>query len=155
VVAKEVIAIASELGLHAAAIDLDWLGWTTTTDTGVDDLIARNLTAVAGNYQAAGIDHLVLARTLVSPRGVENVAGALPGWELRVIRLAAPRSTLEQRIRARDSGAELEEHLAELDEMTQLATDAVPRAHVVINDRRDLGDVAREVMRTAGWISDQ
>lgn len=154
VVAKEVIAIASVRGLHAAAIDLDWLGWATGAAIGLDDLIARNLTAVAGNYAAAGIDHLVLARTLVNPRGLQVVAAALPGWELTVVRLAAPRSALEQRIRTRDSGAELQEHLAEIDEMTQLATDAAPLAHVVVNDQRDLDDVAREVMRTAGWIDD-
>jgi hypothetical protein len=153
-VAKEVIAIASVRGLHAAAIDLDWLGWATGAAIGVDDLIARNLTAVAGNYAAAGVDHLLLARTLIGPRGLEVVAAALPGWELTVVRLAAPRPALEQRIRARDSGAELQEHLAEIDEMTQRATDAAPLAHVVVNDQRELDDVACEVMRAAGWIND-
>jgi hypothetical protein len=56
-VVKEVVAIASTLGLRAAAIDLDWLGRTTGATVGVDELIARNLTAVAGTYAAAGIDH--------------------------------------------------------------------------------------------------
>lgn len=69
-----------------------------------------------------------------------------------MIRLDAPRAALERRIRARDSGSELREHLAELDEMTQQVTAAAPGAPVVVNDGRELGDVAREIMRTAGWI---
>ena len=155
VVAKEVIAIASSGGLKAAAIDLDWLAWTGGVTVEVDALIARNLEAVAGNYAAAGIDHLVLARALVSPRSQEIFAAALPGWELTVVRLVAPRTAVERRIRARDSGAELQEHLAELDRMTQRVIDATPQAHLVANDERDLGEVAREVMRSAGWTDGQ
>jgi hypothetical protein len=153
-VTKEVIAIASVVGLHAAAIDLDWLGWTTPLTGRVDDLIARNLTAIAANYAASGIDHLVLARGIVNPDGLEVVAAALPSWKLEVVRLDATTLTMEHRIRARDAGAELEEHLAQLDEMTQRVREATPTAHAVVNDQRAIGDVAREVMRAAGWIDD-
>jgi hypothetical protein len=152
IVAKELVAIASTLGLRAAAIDLDWLGWATGATLGLDDLIARNLSAVAGSYAAAGIDHLALARAVVHQGGLQVVAGALTGWDLTVIRLAAPRAALEQRIRARDSGSELREHLSELDEMTEQVSAAAPGAHVVVNDGRDLEDVANEVMRLAGWM---
>lgn len=150
--AKEVVAIASALGLHAAAIDLDWLAWATGATTRLDDLIERNLTAVAGNYAAAGIHRLVLARAMVHSTSLQAVADALIGWELTVIRLVAPRVALEQRIRARDSGSELVEHLTELDEITEKVMAAAPGAHVVVNDERDLDDVANEVMRVAGWI---
>ena len=152
--AKEVVAIASVVGLPAAAIDLDWLGWTTPTTGRIDDLIARNLIAIAANYTALGIDHLVLARGIVNPDGLEVVAAALPKWTLDVVRLDAATSTMEQRIRSRDAGAELEEHLALLDEMAQRVREATPTAHAVMNDQRALRDVAREVMRVAGWIDD-
>jgi hypothetical protein len=151
-VAQEIVAIARDLGLRAAAIDLDWLGWTTGTTIGPDELIARNLSAVAGNYAAAGIDHLVLARAIVHQESLQAVTGALPEWELMVVRLDAPRAALEQRIRARDSGSELREHLLELDEMSDQVLAAAPGAHVVINDGRDLEDVAKDVMRVAGWM---
>jgi hypothetical protein len=153
VVVKEVVAIASTLGLRVAAIDLDWLAWTTGATIGVDELMARNLTAVAGIYAAAGIDHLAVARAVVHPNGLKVVAGALGEWELTVIRLAAPRGSLEQRIRARDSGSELREHLSELDNVTDQVSAAAPGAHIVVNDGRDLQDVANEVMRIAGWMS--
>ena len=151
-VAKEVVAIAGKLGLGAAAIDLDWLGWATGATIGFDALIARNLSAVAENYAQLGIDRLVLARALVGSSGVQSVAGALAGWELTVIRLASSRAVVEQRLRARDSGSELREHLAEIDEMTSKVTAAAPGALVVVNDGRDPGDVAREVIRLAAWI---
>jgi len=151
-VAKEVVTIASALGLHAAAVDLDWLGWATGATVTLDDLIASNLTAVAGNYAAAGVDHLVLARAVVHPGGLRAVARALPAWELTVVRLTAPRAALEQRIRSRDYGSELLEHLTDLDEMTEKVTAAAPGAHVVVNHGRELGDVANEVMRLAAWI---
>lgn len=150
--AQEIVAVAAKLGLRAAAIDLDWLGWATGATIGLDELIGRNLEAMAGNYEAAGIDHLVLARALVDPSGLEAIASALR-WDLTVIRLAAPRAELERRIRARDSGSELQEHLSALDEMTEKVAAAAPGAHVIANRGRELGDVAREVMRIAGWIA--
>jgi hypothetical protein len=151
-VAKEVVAIAAALGLRAAALDLDWLGWATGATIGFDALIARNLSGVAENYAQAGIDRLVLARALVDSSVLQSVAGALAGWKLTVIRLASPRDVVEQRLRARDSGSELREHLAEIDEITSKVNAAAPGARVVVNDGRDLGDVAREVMRLAAWI---
>src|ERR1700680_897414 len=153
-VAKEVIAIASAIGLSAAAIDLDWLGWTTPTPGGGDGLIARNLSAIAVNYWASGIDHLVLARGVVNPDGIEMVAAALPEWKLEVVRLDATTATMERRIRARDAGAELAEHPAQLDEIAQRVREATPDVHTVVNDQRELPEVAREVMRAAGWIAD-
>ncbi len=152
-VAQEIIAVAAKLGLRAAAIDLDWLGWTAGATMGLDELIARNLVAMAGNFEAAGIDHLVLARAMVDPGAVQTVMQALAGWDVTVMRLVAPRTVLELRIRARDTGSELQEHLSELDEITERVKAAAPGAHAIANQARELGDVAHEVMRTAGWIA--
>jgi molybdopterin-guanine dinucleotide biosynthesis protein len=151
-VAKEVVAIGSEIGLKVAAIDLDWLGWTTPTSIGVDDLIARNLTVVAANYAAVGFDHLVLARGLVNAVSLESVATTLAEWDLMVVRLEVARPAAEHRIRLRDSGAELEGHLVELDEMARRVAEATPMAPSVINENRSVREVALEVMRTAGWL---
>jgi molybdopterin-guanine dinucleotide biosynthesis protein len=40
VVVKEVVAIASTLGLRAAAIDVDWLGWATGATLELDDRLS-------------------------------------------------------------------------------------------------------------------
>ena len=150
-VAKEVVAAAAELGIGVAAIDLDWLGWSTGAAVGVDGLIARNLAAVASNYAAAGIQRIVLARARVSPQGLVSMVQALPGWELTIFNLHASRSTLEARIRNRDSGSELDEHLAELDDMAG-RNESAPASRTVDNDMRSLREVAVDVMRLSGWI---
>jgi len=151
-VAREVVAVAADLGLHVAAIDLDWLGWATGATLGIHELIGRNLADIAANYARAGIDDLVLARAVLSPVSLQGVSGSLPGREVVVVRLHASRATLERRVRARDSGAELEEHLAEIDEVNGRATKTVPSAPVVLNEDRALREVALEVMRLARWI---
>jgi hypothetical protein len=147
-----VVAAASERGLRVAAIDLDWLGWSTGAGVSVDDLIARNLAAVASNYAAANIQRIVVARAFVDSRGLTSVAKSMRGWELTVLNLQASRSTLEARIRLRDSGSELEEHLAELEDMVRQTDSAVPTARTVDNDARPLREVAVDVMRLSGWI---
>jgi hypothetical protein len=151
-VAREVVAAAADLGIHVAAIDLDWLGWATGATLGVDELIGRNLADVAANYAHAGIDDLVLARAVLSPLSLQTVNEALPGWVVIVVRLHASRTILEQRLRARDSGAELDEHLAEIDEVTRRATNTLSSVPVVLNEDRALREVALEVMRLARWI---
>ena len=154
-VAQEVAAAAAERGLRVAAIDLDWLGWASGAALGLDELIGRNLAGVAANYAAAGIDKLVLARALVNPTSLPAISKAMPGWNLTVIRLEAARPALEIRLRARDSGSELESHLAKIDDFTERTRTVSPDAPVVVNEGRPLREVALEVMRIAGWIDDE
>jgi len=152
-VAQEVVAAAPEFGMSVAAIDLDWLGWLAGGSVRVDEMISRNLVSVASNYVGAGITRLVLARALVEGASLRSLEMSLLGWHLTVINLRASRSTLEQRLRRRDSGTELEEHLAEFHDMARSTDSVVPGARVVVNEDRTLRDVAIEVMRIAEWIS--
>lgn len=115
-------------------------------------MMGRNLAAVAANYAGAGIDRLVLARALVNPASLPATSAALPGWDLIVVLLQASRSTTEMRLRARDSGSELESHLARIDDFTERTSAVAPDAAVVVNEGRSLREVALEVMRIARWI---
>jgi hypothetical protein len=150
-VAREVVVVAAERGLRVAAIDLDWLGWTSSTQLPVDELISRNLAAVAANYRVAGIDRLVLARALVAPASLVAIGQALPDWNVTVVRLTAPRPTIERRIRVRDSGVELEEHLGQIDDITSRTNLIAADAPVVVNDGGSLREAALDVIRIAGW----
>jgi hypothetical protein len=148
-VAQEMVSICEERGLPAAAIDLDWLGWSTGGSIRPNELIARNLAAVAANYAAAGIERLVLARAYVGESNLEALKASLPGWKLAVVSLEASRETLEERVRGRDSGAELEHHLGHIAEGHQ----RLHGARAVSNERgRELREVALEVMRIGAWI---
>ena len=149
--AQEIVAIAAERGLWVAAIDLDWLGWASGGSVSVDELINRNLALVAANYSAAGIERLVLARALVSSSNLVAIGRALPGWKLTVVRLQAPFPTLQKRIRARDSGAELDEHLGDIEAMTRRTDAVAPEAPVVVNDDGSLREAALEVLRLWEW----
>jgi hypothetical protein len=151
-VAREVVAAGADLGLSVAAIDLDWLAWMTGATLSVNEVISRNLAQVAATFSQAGVKNLVLARAVMSPLGMDGIKEALPGWQIMVVRLHASRETLEQRLRARDSGAELAEHLAEIDEMTAGTMRTAPTAPVVLNEDRALRAVALEVMRLARWF---
>lgn len=150
--AQEIAAASVELGLDVAAIDVDWLGWASSSTSTVDELIGVNLHAVAANYAAAGISRLVLSRAVVSPTALQTISDALAGWELVVVRLTARRSTQERRLSARDSGDELSTHLGKIDDMNRRVEIATPHAPVVENDDRAVREVALEVMRVAGWV---
>jgi hypothetical protein len=147
-VAEEMVSICEERGLSAAAVDLDWLGWSTGGTLRPNELIARNLAAVADNYAAAGIERVVLARAYVGESILDAVKAALPGWKLAAVSLEASRETLEERVRGRDRGAELEHHLGHIAEGHQ----RLHGARAVINERRELREVALEVMRIGAWI---
>jgi len=153
-VAVEVGWLLSLRDVRVAVVDLDWLGWAHLGDEGrpgrSDELIAANLAAIWPNYAAAGIDHLVLARLLIRRSGLEGVRAALPGADLKVVRLTASPATLESRLRRRDSGRELDEHLRELAPSAEQSA-AVEADLVVENDGAPLADVAEQVLRRAGW----
>jgi hypothetical protein len=101
-----------------ALVDLDWLAWVdpaAESGMSVHDVLVANLRAVWPNFRAAGVTHVVLARHLRRVEEIDAIRRALGEAELAVVRLDAPRGVLEERIRSRDSGSELVEHLRELE----------------------------------------
>lgn len=130
-----------------ALVDLDWLCWVRpagASEVTVGDALLANLAAVMHTYRTAGIERLVLARAAATAANVDAIRAVLDGTELVVVRLVAPRAVLEARLQARDTGAELEEHLALLDDepafpAVEVASDRPPR------------EVALAVLAAAGW----
>lgn len=142
----ELDALLDERGEPFALVDLDWLAWARLPG-GVAHhaLLAENLAAVWRTYRRAGIERLVAARALSDAADVEAIRAALPETELAVVRLDVPHAELERRIRARDSGAELEEHLA------LLAAEAPPLEATAVDATRPPREVALAVLVAAGW----
>ncbi|GII87670.1 hypothetical protein Ssi03_56600 [Sphaerisporangium siamense] len=139
------IAVGESLGdVPHAVIDLDWLCWCAGAD--VREMLTANLRAVASAYAAAGIRRLVLARALLEPSHLDAVRRALPGAAITVVRLAVSPDTARERLRARDRGATLDGHLAEL-EAFQHAVEHADLEHAVVhNDARPVDEVAREIL---------
>ncbi len=134
-----------------ALIDLDWLAWVRPaigSERSVGALLVENLDAVWRAYRRAGVRRLVMARHLGHPGRLAAIRGALPDVEMLSVHLAAPVAVLEQRLRRRDSGSELSEHLALLsDGGTTPFEDAV----VDNDDGRPAREVALEILEIAGW----
>jgi adenylylsulfate kinase len=129
-----------------ALVDLDWLCWARPRTGTPHELLCVNLAAVAAAYADHGVESLVLARHLVSAAELEAVRAALPRVAVTAVRLVADAATRETRLRARDGGAELEEHL------TLLRAGDAPRfedAEVPAED--DPAAVAATVLAAARW----
>jgi ribose 1,5-bisphosphokinase PhnN len=146
----EVGKVLDHQGAPNALIDLDWLAWVSpspASGASVGDILAANLAAVTRTFLDAGVERLVLARYLRSPGEVGAVRAAV-GIPLTVIELSAPTAVLEQRVRARDTGRELTEHLAELTAGTGTGLGDT----VVASGERPAADIAADVLAAAGWF---
>jgi adenylylsulfate kinase len=153
-VAIEIGHVLEEQGKSAAVVDLDWLGWLHMRSSAVtaDELIARNLAAIWPNLREAGMRYAVLARAILGREGLDALRAAATDADLVVVRLTASPSTIERRLRQRDSGQELEEHLRESTEMSRVMDREGLEDFTVANDDRSPGGVAREVLQRVGWI---
>jgi GTPase SAR1 family protein len=140
----------SERGEPHALVDLDWLAWvdpSPASKLGVQDILAANLAAAVATFRRAGVTRLVLARQLTRAEDLASIEAALGGAELAVVRLEVPAAVLETRVRARDSGRELEEHLAEIE-----AARRPEFSHLTVgNDGRPTVEVADEILEMTGW----
>ena len=142
VVAAELGELLAEDGVCAAVIDLDWLGWLAGVDGGIDELIVRNLDATWPNYEAAGAERAVLARSIRDRPLVEALRAR---FDLTVVRLTASDETVAARLGRRDAGSELAEHLAERGQEADVGQ------FEVTNDGAPVREVAQEVLGRVGW----
>ena len=114
------------------------------------ELLVRNLADVWENYHAVGIRHIAVARALHDAAEVQCVRNALRGCETCVIELVGDSSVLRERIRRRDTGVELVEHLAMLDAFDAIERDLRPDAIVEFDDQTP-EQIAHDVLGAAGW----
>ena len=141
-------AIAGTAGIALAWAGVRWLAWLRPAPEtlSVGAVLAANLAAAWETFRQAGVEQIVLARALQSAGELEMIRGALPRVDVVPVRLTVSPSLQEQRLRVRDTGRELAEHLALLAggeapvfEDTTVANDDLPSA------------VAAEVLAAAGW----
>jgi hypothetical protein len=154
-------AVAMEIGerLEAAGqpyalVDLDWLGWVQPAPASAltqRAVLAENLRLIWPTFREAGVRRLVLARYVEDRLQLDEFRAALQGVELFVVRLVASEEVIEQRLRARDAGAQLAEHLAETALFAARGEANALEDAVVENGERPLGEVAAEVLAAAGW----
>jgi adenylylsulfate kinase len=152
-VATEMGEILEESGIPCAIVDLDWLGWVHLGRHPIDELIASNLAAMVPNYHAAGVRHYVLARSIGSAEQVAALRGGLDGaTPLVVVRLTANKETILGRLRNRDEGRTLQEHVAQAVQFESEQAHAQLADFDVSTDSRSVREVATEVLSWLGWI---
>jgi hypothetical protein len=133
-----------------ALVDLDWLGWIGNVQVTVHDVLVENVRRVWETLRQAGVERLVMARNLESAAELETLREALTGVDFVIVGVDAPQEVLEARIRFRDSGDELEDHLTMLAaERPSLRVDLT-----VANHGRSVHEVALEILREAGWLEE-
>ena len=153
--AEEVAKVLEEKGAATALIDLDWLGWFHAADGSsntLDRLILENLKSVWPNFRSAGAQRLVLIRAMWDPAKISAIRTALDDIPLVVVRVTASAETVATRLRRRDTGAELTEHLRQAGEMARLLDKAGLEQVQIENDDRPIREVALELLQRVGWI---
>jgi len=152
-VATEMGVLLEASGVPSVVVDLDWLGWVHLPEGSrtPDELIAQNLAAIWPNLWATGARHAILTRAVLATERLDALRRAIPDADLTVVRLTAPPEVIVDRLRRRDAGTALEEHLEEFRAMGAAMEEAGIEDLVVENDGRALREVAADVLRRIGW----
>jgi predicted kinase len=115
-----------------------------------DELKCANLAALWANFKAAGARFVVVSAVIDSLTLRERYTESLADCEVRLIRLTADDDTVRSRLRQRDTGPKLEQHLRALNEHRRIPTTIGVEDFTVTNDRAAV-EVATEILVRAGW----
>jgi gluconate kinase len=156
-VAIEIGERLDQAGDAYALVDLDWLGWVRpapASQRSQRSVLTENLRLIWPTFRGAGVARLVLARYVEDRAQLDDLRAALPGVDLVVVRLIAPQDVIERRLRARDRGVQLAEHLAATSVFAARGEENALEDAVIDNGERPLGEVAADVLTAAGWQLD-
>ena len=150
-------ALAAE-GRSSAVIDLDWLGWFdngSSSSGDVEQLIQQNLAAVWPNFIARGVDHVILTRMVSAAEQIDAYRRCLENVRLSVVRVIASPQVIDERLRRRDAGEILAEHLGAQPRMTKDLDAAPIEDFRIVNDVRPLRKVTLELLQQLGWRTER
>ena len=144
-------------GVAHAVVDIDELARVrpAVPDKRVwADLTVANLRVMWPNYEALGVERVILAGVVQSAAIIDAYRAAIPGSDLTVVRLRASVDTLHARLQDREPGsvrafllgvtASLDREIADLD-VADLTVDNDPD--------QPLGDLARGILEWMGWLN--
>ncbi len=117
-------------------------------------LTKSNLAAVWANLRAAGAPRLILVMVAASLEYESpHLREAVPGAEITAVRLHASEGALLERLRRREVGSRLEHHSRRAVEQARLmAQEDRDGLLVVETTAKTVPEVARDVLRGAGWL---
>jgi predicted kinase len=103
------------------------------------------------NFRQADADRLILVRVLEARSLLRQVAEAVPGAKVTVVRLRAPLAVLQTRIRSREAG-DPSWYLGAATHTAKVLEQARVEDHLVDNEDRPVAVVAEEVLHRVGWL---
>ena len=149
--AIEMVDRLADAGVHAAAIDLDWLGWyaaPTAWDEHDDPrLTLEHLGLMASRYVSVGVKRLVLAGTI--PAGTRDRYAAAVGSLLTVVRLEVGAETLRRRLAGDPNASRQEDLQRALEDLVADRHD--DGADWAVDAERPPIELASEVLERLGW----
>lgn len=155
------LAVLTDAGARAAAIDGDWLCQAyphhDDADPHNDRLLVANLAAVAPNYRRGGYGLMLVARAVEDPRTREEYsrafADAVAGLaQVAIVRIDASEETRQARLRAREPEGFYEGFAKHRTTELQASLEALDIDDgVVENDGADRYEVARGILAAADW----
>jgi hypothetical protein len=154
VTAYEISAQLRRAGVAHAVIDTDALDDVFPVPPELWRLSERNLACIWRGYRELAVERAVLAGVyLHRPAELAWVRRATEAERVTIVRLTAPMSVLEERVRRREIGSGYEaqrrrtaHQVRELD-----AEVAVAGVHLLATGGRPLPAIAAEVIELAGW----
>ena len=152
-VAEEVAGLLEDGDPPFAAIDLDWLTWSSVPGADHDEtaILHANLRAVAGTYRAAGARRFVLAGS-VNALTLAAIRDAL-AMPLLVVRLEVPIEVIEARLRGAATSGRAEDLAVAREQLAAGANAGLEDA--VIDGTPPVAETARAVIALAGWTLPQ
>ena len=97
-------------------------------------------------YEARGHVRLLLGRVVEDREQLAIVERAVPGANIRLLRLVARPETIGERLRKREVGSRLAWHV---ERSAQIASSTLGEP---VDAERSVADVARDVLDRAGWL---
>jgi len=154
-VAYEVSRQLALAGLDHATIDTDHLDmlYPRPAPSVLTEVSVRNLASVWGTFALLGYRRLVLSLVGADLAEASNwLARSVPGAQVTFVRLAARRETRHARLRQREIGTGLSQHLTSSDRVAARIAQESEGIPTVETDGRSVVEVAREVLGVAGWL---
>jgi hypothetical protein len=154
VVLHEADALLIEAGVRHATVELEEIArsWPDALEGSRKSFAYRNLAALWPSFVAVGASRLLVSDLVEQCSDLRLVSEAIPGAAVTVVRLHASLSALELRIRRREP-ASPDGDLAGAQWWARHFDELRVEDHLVETEDRPVDEIAREVLRRAGWLS--
>jgi hypothetical protein len=135
-----------------AAIDLDAIGAAYLPAAPSGHLRYRNLAAICRNYAAEGVTRFLLAGAIEDAQELDRICLAAEAATPIVVRLTAALETMQQRVRARETGMLQSRYVERVAVLEAILDGAHLESMTITNEGRSIADVARDLLVHAKWL---